>query len=76
MPQISLYIDTDTDRRMRKAARAAGVSRSKWAADAIQRKLLDEWPAEFLELNGAWPDFPTADELREPLADDAPRADL
>lgn len=73
MPQVTLYLDAETDRKMRKAARAAGVSRSRWASDAIRKKLADEWPESFLRLAGAWKDFPTAAELRKGLSRDTAR---
>ena len=76
MPQLTLYLDEETDRKMRKAARAAGVSRSRWAAEAIRKKLGDEWPESFMRLAGAWKDFPTADGLRGQLGRDARREKL
>jgi len=39
MPQVTLYIDDETDRKMRKAARVAGVSRSRWVAATIRKRL-------------------------------------
>lgn len=65
MPQVSLYLDPETDRKMRRAARAAGVSRSSWVMDAIRRKLGEDWPESFMSLAGAWKDFPSAEELRK-----------
>ena len=76
MAQVTLYIDDDTDRKVRKAADAAGVSRSRWAAEAIRKRLGTEWPKDFLELAGAWRDFPTAEEIRKPIGRDAPRERL
>lgn len=76
MPQVTLYLDEETDRKMRTAARAAGVSRSRWASDAIRKKLGDEWPEAFLALAGAWKDFPTANELRKHVGRDTPRERL
>ena len=76
MPQVTLYVDEETDRKMRKAARAAGVSRSRWAAEAIRKKLGTEWPESFLKLAGAWRDFPSAEELRKSAGRDTPRESL
>jgi hypothetical protein len=76
MPQISLYIDAETDRKMRKAARAAGISRSRWASEAIRSKLGEEWPESVMKLAGAWKDFPTAGQIRKTLGRDAPRKGL
>lgn len=74
--QITLYVDDETDRKVRKAARAAGVSRSRWAVEAIRKKLGEEWPEGFMALAGAWKDFPTSDELRKDLGRDARRQKL
>lgn len=76
MPQVTLYLDEETDRKMRKAARAAGLSRSRWAAEAIRRKLGDTWPPEFMSLAGAWADFPSAEEIRKTTGSDTPRESL
>jgi hypothetical protein len=71
MPQISLYIDEETDTKARAAARAAGVSYSKWVTELIRSRTRDEWPEMLRRLSGSRPDFP----LREPDVDavDVPR---
>ena len=46
-------------------AKAMKLSKSKWIADAIREKLMDEWPANVRELAGSWKGFPTLEELRE-----------
>jgi hypothetical protein len=76
MPQVTLYIDEETDRKMRRAARAAGVSRSRWVARAIRKNLASEWPDSFLALAGAWPDFPSAKEIRRQTGTDTRREHL
>lgn len=76
MAQVTLYLDEETKRRMRKAARAAGVSQSRWLADLVRRDTAAEWPAEVRELAGAWPDFPEAEEIREAEPSDARREKL
>jgi hypothetical protein len=65
VPQITLYIDEETDAKARAAARAAGVSYSKWVAELIRSRTRDEWPR---------PDFP----LRATDGDtvDVPRVSL
>jgi len=62
--QVTLYLDEETKRRVRKAARAAGVSQSRWLAELVKRGTASEWPAEVRELAGSWPDFPEAEEMR------------
>ena len=76
MSQVTLYLDADTEKKMRRAARAAGVSRSAWVIDAIRRKLGEDWPESFMNLAGAWKDFPSAEELRKGVGRDARRTKI
>jgi len=76
MAQVTLYLDEETKKRVRKAAKAAGVSQSRWLADLVRQQTADEWPAEVRELAGSWPDFPEADELRSGQGADAKREKL
>jgi hypothetical protein len=64
MAQVTLYLDEETKKRMRKAARAAGMSQSRWLVELVRQETAQEWPAEVHELAGTWPDFPEAEELR------------
>jgi len=54
--QLAIYIDEQLAERLDKAVTAAGKSKSKWVAEAIQRSLQDQWPDGFLELAGSWKD--------------------
>jgi hypothetical protein len=74
--QVTLYLDEATKDRVRKAAKAAGVSQSRWLAELVRRGAAEEWPAEVHELAGAWPDFPEADELRRSTGRDVRRERL
>jgi hypothetical protein len=76
MAQVTLYLDPQTEEKMKAAARAAGVSNSRWVAGLIREKTELEWPDSVRRLAGAWADFPTAEELRQGLSDDAPRKPL
>jgi hypothetical protein len=73
MGQVTLYVDAETENRIREAARVAGVSQSRWLADLIREKTSTEWPPSIVALAGAWADMPTAEQLREGLGEDAPR---
>jgi hypothetical protein len=73
MAQVTLYLDDETKERMRKAARDAGMSQSRWLAELVRRGTANEWPAEVRELAGSWPDFPDAEELRRGLGRDTRR---
>ena len=53
MPQISLYIDEPTLRKVESAAKAQQVSISKWVADQIRSRVDAVYPAEFEQLFGS-----------------------
>jgi hypothetical protein len=58
LAQVTIYLDDAAERRVKAAAPKAGVSVSRWVADLVENRTRTEWPAEVLELAGAWPDFP------------------
>jgi predicted transcriptional regulator len=76
MAQVTIYLDEQTEQRMKRAAEEAGVSRSRWIADVIREKTAAEWPQAVRRLAGAWRDFPEVEELRSGLGEDAPREPL
>ena len=76
MSQVTIYLDSETEQRMREAARQAGVSRSQWLARLIREKTRSDWPAEVREAAGSWGDFLEAEELRANQGADAPRESL
>ncbi len=76
MAQVTLYLDEETAEKLRTAAKAEGTSQSKWVARLIRARVADEWPAEVVALAGAWPDLPTAEELRIGQREDSPREPL
>jgi hypothetical protein len=57
VPQITLYHDEETDAKARAAARAAGVSYSKWVGKLIRSRMRDDWPETLRKLAGSRPDF-------------------
>lgn len=73
MGQVTLYLDAETEVRMKEAAKAAGVSQSRWLADLIRERTANEWPKSVIALAGAWADMPTAEELRKNVGEDVPR---
>jgi hypothetical protein len=76
MAQVTLYLDAETKERMRRAAKSAGLSQSRWLAELVRKGAAREWPAEVRELAGAWPDFPEADEIRRESGHDVKRERL
>lgn len=64
MCKITIYLDPATYDLAKHAARAQGLSVSRWIADVLREKTDDSWPKAVLDLEGAWPDFPTLEEIR------------
>ena len=54
MAQVTIYLDAETESRMREAAEAAGMSYSKWVAALIAERTRKEWPQSVVDLEGAW----------------------
>ncbi len=76
MPQLKLYVDKSTPIRIRRAAKAAGLSLSKWVATVATEKTANQWPGEVLALAGAWKDYPSIEAIRAGTGQDAPRESL
>jgi Ribbon-helix-helix protein, copG family len=74
--QITIYLDDDTMAMVNAAAKASGVSKSQWIAEAIQLRSSKEWPASVAALAGAWSDFPSAEEIRRNHGADTSRERL
>jgi len=73
MAQLTVYLDDDVLALVKAATKTAGISQSQWVADAIRRRVSTEWPPSVVALAGAWPDFPTAEEIRKSQGDDLSR---
>jgi hypothetical protein len=73
MPQVTLYLDQATAKRLKAAARRAGLSRSRWLAALIREREAGEWPQAVRELAGSWAELETARGLRRRTGRDAPR---
>ena len=73
MAQVTLYIDEDTAAKLKKAARHAGLSRSRWLAKLIQQRTATEWPQAVRDLAGTWDDLETANGLRRRTGRDTRR---
>ncbi|MDQ6971231.1 MAG: hypothetical protein Q9M30_01140 [Mariprofundaceae bacterium] len=64
MGQVTIYLDDKTEAEMLCAVKAAGISKSRWVARVIHEKAGGEWPESVTALAGAWPDLPTAEDIR------------
>lgn len=75
MPQLAIYIDDTLSRKLTKAIKESGKSRSKWVADLIKAKLEDEWPDGFFELAGSWEGGDTPEEILAQIRKNAEQTD-
>jgi hypothetical protein len=71
MSQITLYIEHDTLEKARIAARARGVSLSRWVTEVLRQQTAREWAPAFKAAAGAWGD----DDGRCTEGADLPRRD-
>lgn len=53
MPQISLYVDEETLRKVESAAQQRHISISKWVSEQIRSKLEPIYPLGFEDLYGS-----------------------
>ena len=73
MSQITLYLDDATQALVDQAAKAHGLSKSRWVTDIIRKYAAHEWPQDCIALAGQFPDFPLSGDSSAALPDDAPR---
>ena len=76
MAQITIYVDSDLEAKMRAAAQAMNLSQSKWITNIIREKLDNEWPANVIGLTGAWADFPEVEAIRNAIGVDTEREQI
>lgn len=76
MGQVTVYLDDRTETVARDAAKREGISLSKWVAHRIQGNSLTKWPEFIRDLAGAWPELPSAEQIRRSAVKDARRRRL
>jgi hypothetical protein len=76
MGQVTIYLDSETEKRMLTIVKKSGVSKSRWIAELIKEKTSHTWPDHIRELAGAWKDLPTAEQIRAGMGTDAKREPL
>ena len=76
MPQLSLYIDEKTLRKISIAAKIENLSISKFVVKKLNESMHDSWPENYGELFGSISDetFGRNDQLH--FEDDTPREKL
>lgn len=73
MGQVTIYLDDDSESRLRASAKAKGVPVSRWIAELVREKTAAEWPEDVKKLAGIWSDLPEADALRSSQGKDVDR---
>jgi hypothetical protein len=76
MAQLTIYLDSETLRKIENAAAERGVSISKWVREKIEIALRDEWPQSFFELFGAIGETDLEKPKKLNFATDVPRTKL
>ncbi|MGD9079874.1 MAG: hypothetical protein PVG96_11060 [Desulfobacterales bacterium] len=76
MGQVTIYLDSETEKKMSTIVKKSGISKSKWISDLIKQKITTTWPENIVRLAGAWTDLPTAEEIRKNMAEDADRESI
>lgn len=76
MGQVTIYLDSRTEDKLKMAVEKTGISKSKWISEIIQEKTSCTWPEHVKRLAGTWSDMPTAEEIRNSAGIDADREAL
>lgn len=76
MSQVTIYLDSELENRVKAAAKARGISVSRCIAEFIREKTDNGWPQEIREMAGSWGSFPSAEEIRAGQGSNATREPL
>ena len=76
MGQVTIYLDSETEKKMNTMVKKTGISKSKWISELIKQKITTTWPENIVKLAGAWTDLPTAEDIRKNMAEDANRESI
>ena len=73
MSQVTIYMNNNLEEKVKKIAQSMNISVSKYIATILEKQVKDEWPNSIKQFSGSWDDFPAVSELRDNMANDAPR---
>lgn len=76
MGQVTIYLDDENEKRLKAAAKAAGVPVSRWVASLVEKRAGTVWPESVRGLAGAWQDFPDLESIRRTEGKDGTREAL
>ena len=73
MGQITIYLDAQTEKKVKSSAKRSGKSVSGLISDLVHRDIKEIWPEEIAAMAGSWKDFPDQDKLRSGTGKDSAR---
>lgn len=76
MPQLSLYVDSETLKKIEKAAELEDTSISKWVKGKLAEHLEKSWPENYRSLYGSIDDNSFCAETIKDFSSDAEREEL
>jgi hypothetical protein len=76
MGQITIYLDRDTEKILRRRAKEKNLSTSKYIGVLIREKNLSKWPEDLIHSVGTWDKFPMVAEIRSGYGKDISRDKL
>ena len=76
MPQLSLYIDKETLKKLKIAARIEHLSISKYAVKKLNESIHTQWPDHYDDLYGSVEDSSFVAERNVSFSNDAVREEL
>jgi type VI protein secretion system component VasK len=76
MGQVTIYLDDENEKRLKAAAKSAGMPVSRWVAHLVEEKTRTVWPESVRQLAGAWQDFPDLETIRASEGEDSGRESL
>lgn len=67
MSQIAIYIEPEIEKKLQRAAKLEGKSRSAWVKEAILEKISARLPEGWFKVWGTWEDTRSAKEILEDI---------
>jgi hypothetical protein len=76
MGRITISLDAESEAKAKDCAKMMNMPLDQWIADVIRKRISPEWPDSVKRLAGAWPDFPSLDEIRFDEKNDLRREEM
>mgnify|MGYP005865868015 CR=1 FL=1 len=71
MAQVTIYMDSSLEAKIKEVAKQSGLSISKFIAKTLEQKVQNSWDDDIQNLSGSWSDFCTLEEIRSNTPDKA-----